>query len=110
MDKAKIEDALQNLLDRKLIKPHNNIYTFTSEGWGYSENRSRNSWCDITWHYDDKDRLWVPFKIFENEHDWDWTFIEYDEVTEEQFTNFCKYFDIDVQIDNDLLDLDDIIL
>lgn len=110
MDKAKIEDALQNLLDRKLIKYNQGHYYFTSGGWEYTENRSRSSWCDITWHYDGKDRLWIPFKIFENEHDWDWTFVEYDEVTEEQFANFCKYFDINMQIDDNLLDLDDIIL
>lgn len=93
-----IQTALDQLIERKIIEFYEKrYYKFTEFGWKYTENRSGDSWCDITWTYDGAIRYWMPFKVFrESENKYEWTFSKIDEIKDEEFERFCKYFEIDL--------------
>ena len=60
-----IQIALDQLVERKIIEFYEErYYKFTELGWKYTENRSGDSWCDITWTYDGAVRYWMPLEVF----------------------------------------------
>lgn len=106
-----IKNALTQLVERKIIiYLAAGYYKFTEYGWNYTEQRSRDSWCDITWYHDGADRLWVPYKVFDDEKNkYDWNFCKFDEIEDIQFERFYKYFEIDNFVDS-ITEIDDIYL
>lgn len=91
-----IQTALDQLVERGIIKFfEKTYYTFTEFGWNYTENRSGDSWCDITWTYDGAVRYWMPVEVFsESSNKYNWTFHKINEINDEEFERFCKYFEI----------------
>lgn len=91
-----IQIALDQLVERGIIKFFEERYCqFTELGWKYTENRSGDSWCDITWTYDGIIRYWMPVEVFNKSlNKYDWTFSKIEEINDEEFERFCKYFEI----------------
>lgn len=107
-----IQTALDQLVERGIIKFfEKTYYTFTESGWKYTENRSGDSWCDITWTFDGIIRYWMPFQIFnEALNKYEWTFCKIDEINDEEFERFCKYFEIDLGNSVIAIDIDELCL
>ena len=101
MERSKIQKALQNLLDRKFIIKDEvyGHYRFLPAGEEFTNNKSNNSWAGIV--FQDRE-LWVRR---DPKNSRSWHFIRYDEVTNEQFEDFCNYFEI--KLGPDLYDVDD---
>ena len=89
MDKERVNNALNNLLERKLIEVYNAHYDFTILGNEFTWKKSFNRWCSIT--TDNNYHLWIR-RYPSNNSSWD--FISFDEITEEQFEDFCNYYEI----------------
>lgn len=107
-----IQTALDQLVERGIIVFQNSqYYMFTESGWKYTENRSGDSWCDITWIYDGIIRYWMPLAVFnETLNKYDWTFCKIDEINDEEFERFCKYFEIDLCNSVIAIDIDELCL
>lgn len=101
MERSKIQKALQNLLDRKFIIKDEvyGHYRMLDAGDKFTYNKSKNTWAGIVWQ--DKE-LWVREEPGDNKT---WHFIKYPEITNEQFEDFCNYFEI--KFGPDLYDVDD---
>lgn len=101
MERSKIQKALQNLVDRKFIIKDEiyGHYRMLDAGDKFTYNKSKNTWAGIVWK--DKE-LWVRGKPGNNGT---WQFINYNEVTNEQFEDFCNYFEI--KLGPDLYDVGD---
>ena len=93
-----IQTALDQLFERKIIELYEGrYYKFTEFGWKYTEGRSSDSWCDITWTYDGITRYWMPIHVFnEALNKYEWTFCKIDEIKDEEFDRFCKFFELDL--------------
>ena len=92
MDSGKIERALEELKSLRYIVKYGNSYKFTETGHGYTRRKSSNSWIMITQY--NNTELWVR----ENPRRKDsWRFMSFDRITEEQFNDFCKYYDIKIE-------------
>lgn len=107
-----IQNALDQLVERKIIGIYEGrYYKFTELGWEYTENRSGDSWCDITWTYGGAIRYWMPFAVFkETLNKYEWTFCKIDDINDEVFERFCKYFEIDLGNSVIAIDIDELCL
>lgn len=107
-----IQTALDQLVERKIIEFYEErYYKFTEFGWKYTENRSGDSWCDITWTYDGTIRYWMPFAVFkETLNKYEWTFCKINDINDEMFERFCKYFEIDLGNSVIAIDIDELCL
>lgn len=97
MDRQKIENALEELKRLGYITEYYDSYKFTDAGHNYTQKTSRNSWIQITQYGNSS--LWVRQNPSRKDS---WTFISIDRVTEEQFADFCKYYNINVEDDKQL--------
>lgn len=100
MVRSKIQDALQNLVNRKFIirdEVHGH-YIFLEAGQEFTNNKSIDMWACIVWM--DKE-LWVREEPGNNKT---WHFVNYNEITNEQFEDFCNYYEI--TFGSDLYDVD----
>lgn len=107
-----IQTALDQLVERGIIKFfEKTYYTFTEFGWNYTENRSGVSWCDITWTYDGAVRYWMPVEVCsELLNKYRWAFHKINEISDEEFERFCKYFEIDLDNSVIAIDIDELCL
>lgn len=112
IEQATIDYMLNTLKDRGLIiNGYSDNIKFTDEGHTYTAKRSRNSWCDITWTYDGAIRYWMPVKVFsESSNKYEWAFCKIDEINDEEFERFCKYFEIDLGNSVIAIDIDELCL
>ena len=92
MDRQKIENALEELKRRGYITNYYNSYKFTEAGHVYTHKTSGNSWINITQYSNSS--LWVRQNPRRKDS---WTFRLFNLVTEEQFEDFCKYYNINVE-------------
>ena len=92
MDRQKIENALEELKRRGYITNYYNSYKFTEAGHVYTHKTSGNSWINITQYSNSS--LWVRQNPRRKDS---WTFRSFNLVTEEQFEDFCKYYNIKVE-------------
>ena len=105
MERSKIQDALQNLVNRKFIIRDEEYghYRFLKAGQEFTNNKSKNTWAGIVWR--DKE-LWVREEPGNNKT---WHFVKYNEITKEQFEDFCNYYEISFgpdlyDVDNDVFE------
>jgi hypothetical protein len=89
MDIQKVENALEELKQLGYITKYDGSYKFTEAGHNYTRKASRNSWIFITQYRNSS--LWVRRVPRRNDS---WAFTSIERVTEEQFEDFCKYFNI----------------
>ena len=92
MDRQKIENALEELKRRGYITAHYTSYKFTDAGRNYTRKTSGECWFNITGHI--KSYLLARREPRYKES---WTFIPFNKVTEEQFADFCKYYNINTE-------------
>ena len=92
MVRQKIENALEELKRLDYITEDYASYKFTDAGRNYTRKTSCNSWMHITDYT--KSSLWVRR---EPRYKNSWTFIPFNQVTEEQFMDFCKYYNINTE-------------
>ena len=92
MDREKVENALEELKKLGYITKYDGSYKFTDVGHNYTRKASRNSWIYITQY--NNSSLWVRRTPPRNDS---WAFTSIERVTEEQFADFCKYFNISVE-------------
>ena len=92
MVRQKIKNALEELKRLGYITEDYVSYKFTDAGYNYTRKTSCNSWMHITDYA--KSSLWVRR---EPRYKNSWTFIPFNQVTEEQFMDFCKYYNINTE-------------
>ena len=92
MDRQKIENALEELERLGYIVKYSESYKFTEAGHVYTSRRSGNSWIYITQYSNSS--LWVRRNPRRKDS---WSFVSINLVTEEQFEDFCKYYNINVE-------------
>ena len=92
MDRQKIENALEELKLLSYITEGYASYKFTDAGRNYTRKTSCDRWIYITDHT--KSSLWVRR---EPRYKDSWTFIPFNQITEEQFADFCKYYNINAE-------------
>ena len=92
MDRQKIKNALEELKRLGYITEDYVSYKFTDAGYNYTRKTSCNSWMHITDYT--KSSLWVRR---EPRYKNSWTFIPFNQITEEQFMDFCKYYNINTE-------------
>lgn len=92
MDREKVENALEELKQLGYITKYDGSYKFTDAGHNYTSRTSGNSWIQITEYGNSS--LWVRRNPKRKES---WAFTSISSVTEEQFADFCKYFNINVE-------------
>ena len=103
MDRQKVENALEELKQLGYIAKYDGSYKFTARGHDYTRAASRNSWIFITQY--NNSSLWVRRVPRRNDS---WAFTSIDRVTEEQFVDFCKYFNINVEEPTKLVICDEV--
>ena len=89
MVRQKIENALEELKRLGYITEDYVSYKFTDAGCNYTRKTSCNSWIHIT-EYTGSYLL----ARREPRYKESWTFIPFNKVTEEQFADFCKYYNM----------------
>jgi len=100
MDRTKVFKALDILVERKfIIKEKNDYYKFSETARKYLEAKCGYSWNYILWFGKE---LWVRYNIQSKDS---WTFVKIEDVTEEQFNDFCQLYEI--SLGPDLYDVDD---
>ena len=92
MDRQKIKNALEELKRHGYITEHYTSYKFTDAGRNYTRKISGNTWIHIT-EYSGSCLL----ARLEPRYKDSWTFIPFNKVTEEQFADFCKYYNINAE-------------
>ena len=100
MQKEKVLEALNVLKEREIISDYDYRFVFTGQGRQFTKQKSGNSWISIT--NGELKYLWARYNIKDKDS---WTFIKIEDLTEEQFDDFCKYFEI--KFGPDLYDVDD---
>lgn len=103
MDRKRIENALEELKRLGYITKYNDSYRFTDAGHNYTSRISGNSWINITQYSNSS--LWVRQNPRRKDS---WTFISIDSVTEEQFADFCKYYNINAEEPKKLVICDEV--
>lgn len=95
MDSKRIEDALQILVSKGYCENKSPIpgykYHLIEVGNNFTRARSHDIWMHLVC----TNSLWVPVWIHNKRtrnYEWDW--VTFKDVTEEQFALFCEYFDI----------------
>lgn len=91
MDRKKVEAAIEELKQLGYITKYGNSYRFTGPGHDYTHKASGNSWIYVTQY--NNTSLWIRRNPQINDS---WAFTSIDSITEEQFDDFCKYFNINV--------------
>lgn len=94
MQKEKVLEALNILKERGIINTPADFYdrfVFTAQGRDFTKKKSGNSWISIT--NGELKYLWARYNIKVNDS---WTFIKVSDLTEEQFDDFCKYFEVNL--------------
>ena len=92
MDRQKIENALEELKQLGYITAYYTSYKFTDAGRNYTRKTSGNTWICITEYTGSY--LWARR---EPRYKDSWTFIPFSQLTEEQFADFCKYYNINTE-------------
>lgn len=92
MDRQKIENALEELKRRGYITVYYTSYKFMDAGRNYTRKTSGNTWSHIT-EYTGSYLLARRAPRYKES----WTFILFNKVTEEQFADFCKYYNINTE-------------
>lgn len=92
MDKQKIENTLKVLKRRGYITAHYTSYKFMDAWRNYIRKTSGNTWSHIT-EYTGSYLLARRAPRYKES----WTFIPFNKVTEEQFADFCKYYNINTE-------------
>ena len=98
--------VIDNLLGRNFIrKTSGGCYGFTRMGNEYTHRCSGDGWLRLNYY---SNNLWVPDMscIALPIDEWVWSFRNYDEIKEEQYAAFCKYFEIPIEENNQVI-LDD---
>lgn len=106
MDDERIKEALKNLEDRGLIERCDGYYYFTANGRAFTHNKSNNEWCTITITSSNGNALWIRSDPVVAPGDWIFQLFRY--ITDEQFDDFCNYFEITQEkydTFNDMLDI-----
>ncbi len=94
MQKEKVLEALNILKERGIINnppDYDTRFVFTEPGRQFTKQKSGNSWISIT--NSDLRYLWARYNVKVNDS---WTFINISDLTEEQFDDFCKYFEVNL--------------
>ena len=92
MDGKRVEKALEELKQLGYIFKYGGSYRFTDAGHNYTRRASGNSWIYISQY--DNSSLWIRRNPRRNDS---WAFTSISSVTEEQFKDFCNYFNINVE-------------
>jgi len=101
MQEEKVLEALNVLKERGIIISNSyNRFVFTGQGRQFTKQKSGNSWISIT--NGNLKYLWARYNVKVNDS---WTFIKIEDLIEEQFDDFCNYFEI--KLGPDLYDVDD---
>ena len=105
IDQDQFDYVIKNLSERGFIKKFRSSWLFTEKGENYTCRRSENSWIRISYA---STNLWVPnlFHINEPMREWEWGFTELCEITEDEYVALCKYFEIPLEKENQVI-LDD---
>ena len=104
MDRTRLFKALDILVNRNLIiKEKNGYYRFLEDGKKYVEGKCGYSWNYVVWFGKE---LWVRYNLQNPDS---WTFIKIEDVTEEQFNDFCQFYEISFgpelyDVDNDVFE------
>lgn len=94
MQKEKVLEALNILKERGIISnppAYDNKFMFTEAGRYFTKKKSENSWIAIT--NCELKYLWARYNVKVKDS---WTFIKIEDLTEEQFDDFCKYFEVNL--------------
>ena len=93
MQKEKVLEALNILKERGIISnlEVDTRFMFTARGRQFTKEKSGNSWISIT-NYE-LAYLWARSDVKEKDS---WIFIKVESLTEEQFEDFCKYFEVNI--------------
>lgn len=90
----KIEKAIILLHDKGICTKNSSLVDFTKVGQNFCINKYGLNWCEIR----HGNGLWVPIKeeLFDGT-DWNspWRWVDFSEMSETIFRNFCKYFEIE---------------
>lgn len=103
MDRKKIEIALEKLKELGYIVACDYTYRFTEQGHNYTEQTSGDAWVWIT--KSNNSSLWVRRNL---RYKGSWTFVPVERVTEEQFEDFCKYYNITIEEPKKLVICDEV--
>ena len=96
MDLAKIDKALEKLLELHYIEKYGSGYKFTAVGCNYTSQKSGNGWIYLS-RVGNKE-LW----LYNNNKFSSWRFVPTIRITEEEFSQFCEYYNINVEDDKQL--------
>lgn len=106
MQEEKVLETLNILKERGIIShtAYDNRFLFTILGREFTKKKSGNSWISITNR--ELTYLWARHDVKVRDS---WTFIKVTELTEEQFEDFCKYFEVNIgpelyDVDNDVFE------
>lgn len=102
MQKEKVLEALNILKERGIISnppAYDNKIMFTEQGRQFTKKKSENSWIAIT--NCELKYLWARYNVKVKDS---WTFVKIEDLTNEQFEDFCNYFEI--KFGPDLYDVD----
>ena len=91
MQEEKVVEALNILKERGIISNYDTRLVFTIEGRQFTKEKSGNSWISITNR--ELAYLWARHDVKVRDS---WTFIKVADLTEEQFEDFCKYFEVNI--------------
>lgn len=92
MDSQKIKNALEELEQLGYIIKSRDSYKFTEAGHNYTHKTSGNSWLYITQYSNSS--IWIRRSPPRKDS---WSFVSINLVTEEQFADFCKYYNINAE-------------
>lgn len=103
MDRQKIKNALEKLEQLGYITEFYDSYKFTEAGHNYTHKTSGNSWLYITQYSNSS--IWIRRSPRRKDS---WSFVSINLVTEEQFADFCKYYNINVEEPTKLVICDEV--
>lgn len=95
MDLGKIDKVLEKLLELHYIEKSGPGYKFTDTGRFYTKQKSGYSWCYISRFGNTE--LWLCDNKYSA-----WRFVSSNRITEEEFCQFCEYYNINVEDDKQL--------
>jgi hypothetical protein len=95
MDLEKIDKVLEKLLELHYIEKYDSGYKFTVTGRSYTRQKSGNGWIYLS-RVGNKE-LWLCDNKFSS-----WRFVPTILITEEEFEDFCKYYNINAEDDKQL--------
>ena len=102
MDLGKIDKVLEKLLELHYIEKYDSGYKFTAVGRNYTRQKSGNGWTYLS-RVSNKE-LW----LCDNNKFSSWRFVPIILITEEEFHDFCEYYNINVEDDKQLVICDEV--